>query len=106
MPETREIATRAMAEIIAIAAARGIDLGADATERTLTATTAPADSTSSLQRDVMEGKPSELDAQLGAMVRMARESGVPTRRSASRCYTLCCLRSGGRAGCVRPSTRQ
>ena len=33
-------------------------------------------STSSLQRDVMEGKPSELDAQLGAIVRLAKDAGV------------------------------
>jgi 2-dehydropantoate 2-reductase len=36
----------------------------------------PADATTSLQRDMMEAKPSELDAQLGAVVRMAAESGV------------------------------
>ena len=36
------------------------------------------ESTSSLQRDVMEGKMSELDAQLGTVVRLAREAGVPT----------------------------
>jgi 2-dehydropantoate 2-reductase len=34
------------------------------------------ESTSSMQRDVMQGKPSELDAQLGAVVRLAKESGV------------------------------
>ena len=33
---------------------------------------------SSLQRDIIEGKPSELDAQLGAVVRMGREAGVVT----------------------------
>ncbi len=35
-------------------------------------------STSSMQRDIMEGKPSELDAQLGAIVRLAKQSGVDT----------------------------
>jgi 2-dehydropantoate 2-reductase len=36
------------------------------------------DSTSSLQRDIIEGKPSELEAQPGAIVRMAREARVAT----------------------------
>lgn len=79
IPETREIAIRAMREMIAIANARGIDLGDDAIERTLERYERMApDSTSSLQRDIIEGKPSELEAQAGAIVRMARESQVAT----------------------------
>ncbi|MDQ6800150.1 MAG: 2-dehydropantoate 2-reductase [Acidobacteriota bacterium] len=79
IPETREIAIRAMAEVIAIAKARGIDLGDDAIERTLERYDKMAlDSTSSLQRDIIEGKPSELEAQAGAIVRMAREAKVAT----------------------------
>jgi 2-dehydropantoate 2-reductase len=77
MPEVRGIVDRALREIIAIAAARGIDLGDDAVQRTWDRYEGLApESTSSLQRDVMDGKPSELDAQLGAAVRLARESGV------------------------------
>jgi 2-dehydropantoate 2-reductase len=79
IPETREIAIRAMDEIIAVAKARGIDLGDDAVERTLARYDGMApDSTSSLQRDIIEGKPSELEAQAGAIVRMAREAKVAT----------------------------
>lgn len=79
MPETRAIAAGAMREIIAVAAARGVILGDEAVERTLARYDGlPAESTSSLQRDVMEGKPSELDAQLGAVARMARADGVDT----------------------------
>lgn len=80
MPETRDLATRAIREIIAVALARGVDLGGDAAvERTLARFDAlNADATSSLQRDIIEGKPSELDAQLGAAVRLGREAGVPT----------------------------
>src|SRR5262249_4508222 len=78
-PETRDIAIRALREMVAVAAARGVDCGADAVERTLERYDAMSpDSTSSLQRDIMEGKPSELEAQAGAVVRMAREAGVPT----------------------------
>ncbi len=79
IPETREIAIRAMHEMIAIAKARGIDLGDDAIERTLARYDGMApDSTSSLQRDIIEGKPSELEAQAGAIVRMAHEAKVAT----------------------------
>jgi 2-dehydropantoate 2-reductase len=35
-------------------------------------------STSSLQRDVMEGRPSELESQIGAVVRLGQEVGVAT----------------------------
>ena len=79
IPETRDIAVRALREMVAIAAARGVDVGADAVDRTLERYDGmPPDSTSSLQRDVMEGKPSELEAQAGAIVRMGREAGVQT----------------------------
>lgn len=78
-PETRDLAVRALREMMAVATARGVDLGAEALERTLARYDGlPLDATSSLQRDVMEGKPSELDAQLGALARMARAAGVET----------------------------
>ena len=79
MPDTRDLATRAIREIAALALARGVDLGGDAAvERTLARFDAlNADATSSLQRDIIDGKPSELDAQLGAVVRLGREAGVP-----------------------------
>jgi 2-dehydropantoate 2-reductase len=40
----------------------------------------PEDATSSMQRDIAAGKPSELESQNGAVVRMARETAldVPT----------------------------
>ena len=79
VPETRAMARRAIEELQALAHARGVSLDPNAVELTLQRmdNLAP-ESTASLQRDVMEGKPSELDAQLGAVVRMGRESGVPT----------------------------
>jgi 2-dehydropantoate 2-reductase len=36
------------------------------------------DGTTSLQRDIVEGRPSELEAWNGAVVRLGREAGVPT----------------------------
>jgi 2-dehydropantoate 2-reductase len=80
MPEPRELATRAMREIVDVARARGVDLGGDvAIDRTLARFDAlPPESTSSLQRDIIDGKPSELDAQLGAVVRLGEQTNIPT----------------------------
>jgi 2-dehydropantoate 2-reductase len=79
IPETRSMVERALKEVLDVAAARGAKLADDAIEATMKRyDSLPADSTSSLQRDVMDGRPSELDAQLGAVVRLGRESGVAT----------------------------
>ncbi len=65
--------------MIAVAAARGVKLDDDIVARTMERYDGlPPDATSSLQRDIMSGKPSELDAQLGAAVRHGRETGVAT----------------------------
>ena len=80
MLETRQLATSAIREIVSVALAQGVDLGGEtAVERTLARFDGlPPDATSSLQRDLMENRPSELDAQLGAVVRLSRAAGVPT----------------------------
>lgn len=68
---------KAMEEIYALAHARGINLPPNAIETVMAGVNAlPEDATSSMQRDIAAGKPSELEAQNGAVVRMARESGV------------------------------
>lgn len=76
--QIRTIVDASLREIVALAAARGVRLDDDAVEKTWQRydSLAPS-STSSLQRDVMDGKPSKLDAQLGAIVRLGSESGVP-----------------------------
>lgn len=79
IPETRELAAATLREMVQVAKARGVALDDDAIDRTLGRYDAmAADSTSSLQRDIMDGKPSELEAQLGAVVRMGREASVGT----------------------------
>jgi len=76
-PETRSLLLQAMEEIYALAHARGIALPEDSVEKAIASVDSlPADGTSSMQRDIAAGKPSELEAQNGAVVRMARESGV------------------------------
>ena len=79
LPESRAVADRALDELLAVARARGVDLGSEAKARTLSYMDAlPPDATASMQRDIIDGKPSELDAQVGAVVRMARAAGVAT----------------------------
>ena len=76
-PKWRPQMLNAMQEIYTLAHARGINLPPDSVDNVMAAVDAlPADATSSMQRDIAAGKPSELEAQNGAVVRMARESGV------------------------------
>jgi 2-dehydropantoate 2-reductase len=76
-PELRAQMLRAMEEIYSLAHARGITLPPDSIETVMTGVNAlPEDATSSMQRDIAAGKPSELESQNGAVVRMASESGV------------------------------
>ncbi|RZT27696.1 ketopantoate reductase [Kribbella sp. VKM Ac-2569] len=78
-PATRRLLTEATTEIRDIALARGIRLAEDVVPRTLAwVDQLPADGTTSLQRDLIAGRPSELDAWTGAVVRLGDESGVPT----------------------------
>ena len=77
LPETRRMAELSLQEIIAVAAARDIALPEGALQTAMNMYDAQVpESTASLQRDVMAGRPSELDAQIGAVVRFGRESDV------------------------------
>jgi len=67
----------AMEEIESLARARDVKLPDDAVAKAMAAVDGlPPDATSSMQRDIAAGKPSELESQNGAVVRMASESGV------------------------------
>lgn len=79
MPGTRAIAEAVLREIVAVAAAGGVQLDADAVEVTMGRIDAmPVEATTSMHRDLVQGRPSELDAQLGAVVRLGKQRGVPT----------------------------
>jgi 2-dehydropantoate 2-reductase len=81
--ETRQLLVEALSEIVPLAAAVGVVLPGDAVEQTLAFTDGiPADGTTSMQRDIMEGRPSELDAQVGAVVRLGTRArvAVPVHR--------------------------
>ena len=76
-PELRSQMIQAMNEIYDLAHARGVRLPADAIDTVMTGVNAlPEDATSSMQRDIAAGKPSELESQNGAVVRVARAAGV------------------------------
>jgi 2-dehydropantoate 2-reductase len=79
LPETRRMAELSLQEIIAVAEARNISLPEKALQMIMTMyDDLVPESTASLQRDVMEGRPSELDAQIGAVVRFGHEADVET----------------------------
>ncbi len=79
LPESRALLRRAMEEIAAVAAAHGVPLQDDAVAFAMNTVDAfPAEGTSSLQRDIAAGVPSELDAWTGAAVRLGATVGVAT----------------------------
>jgi 2-dehydropantoate 2-reductase len=78
IPETREMLRAAMQEVSELARAKGVAIRADAVARTLGFVDAlPKEATSSMQRDILEGRPSELEFQNGTVVRLGRAAGVP-----------------------------
>ena len=78
-PESRALLVAALEETFALARARGVNLPADAVQKTLAFIDGSApEIMASMQRDIMEGRPSELDAQNGTIVRLGRAAGVPT----------------------------
>jgi 2-dehydropantoate 2-reductase len=78
-PEIRQQLERAMREVLAVARAHGVGLPDDAVEETLAFTDSlPEEGTTSMQRDIIAGRPSELESQSGAVVRLGAERGVAT----------------------------
>ncbi len=79
IPDTREMTRQAMQEIYAVARARGVALPESSVDDAMTFfDSLPEEGTTSLQRDIAEGRRSELEAWNGAVVRMGRDAGVPT----------------------------
>jgi 2-dehydropantoate 2-reductase len=81
-PASRELLRRVVSEVREIARAEGIGLPDDLVERQLALTDSlePV-SYSSLYHDVTNGKPTELDALLGEVVRRGARAGAPTPAS-------------------------
>lgn len=78
-PPTRELLRQLMEEVAAVARSRGIQLDADVVSRALAfVDSIPTGGTASMQRDIADGKPSELEAIIGAVVRFGDANQVPT----------------------------
>ena len=77
-PETRALLEAAMLEVEAVARAADVALDAGVVAQTMAfcANMAPGQ-TASMQRDILDGKPSELESMIGVMVRLGAELGVP-----------------------------
>lgn len=78
-PQLKKMMRQTAEEIVAVAKAKGIYLSEILVEKQFQMIESqPYNTTSSLQRDMMEGKPSELEAQNGTVVKMGIELGIPT----------------------------
>ncbi len=77
--ETRQLMTELLTEIYLLSQKIGINIKPDFVEKTVALIdTYPYDSTSSLTRDVWDGKPSEIEYQNGTVVRLGEKYGVET----------------------------
>jgi len=75
----RELFVSGMREVVAVAAQRGVELAPELIDANLEfVDRLPADGTTSLLRDVRDGRRTELEALAGAMCRLGRAAGVPT----------------------------
>jgi 2-dehydropantoate 2-reductase len=78
IPETRRLLSEAFQEIVAVATAKGIKLPPGIVAKTLDFVDGlPEAATASLQRDIVAGRPSELDSMSGAVARAGQALGVP-----------------------------
>jgi len=76
---TRDLLQRILEEAASVARATGVPLAGDSPGRAMAFvdSMAPA-STASMQRDISEGRPSELEAIIGVIVRLGRGAGIAT----------------------------
>ncbi|HEX9112134.1 MAG TPA: ketopantoate reductase C-terminal domain-containing protein, partial [Terriglobales bacterium] len=78
-PPTRALLQQVMEEVAAVASQRGVRQAGDIVARTMSfIDSMPKEGTASMQRDVADGRPSELEAIIGSVVRFGKEAGVPT----------------------------
>jgi 2-dehydropantoate 2-reductase len=77
-PGPRRLLEQALDEIHRVAVGHAVALPGDVVARTLAfIDTLPAGGSASMQRDIMQDRPSELEAQVGAVVRLGERVGVP-----------------------------
>ena len=77
-PQTEELLVQLMREVHAVGRASGVAVGDDGPRALALVDALPPESTASMQRDIVDGKPSELEAIIGVLVRLGEELGVRT----------------------------
>ena len=78
-PETRALVTTCLEEIASVAQSQDVVLPENAIETTWAAYDGLFESgIASMQRDIMTGRPSELETQVGAVVRLGQQAGIET----------------------------
>lgn len=89
LPETRQLLIQIMKEIYNVAQARDIILPKDVIDKTVNFFDGlPPEGTASMQRDIINGLPSELDVQNGAVVRLGQDVGIDTPVNSFIYYSL------------------
>lgn len=79
LKETRQLMVELLNEIYQLSQKIGIKIAGDFLDKSISFIDSfPPDSTSSLTRDVLEGKPSEIEYQNGTVVRLGEKYGVDT----------------------------
>jgi 2-dehydropantoate 2-reductase len=79
MPESRDMLVMSIREVFDVAVANGVGVDEAAVDATMGfIDQLPPGGTASMQRDIMAGRPSELNEQSGAVVRFGETGGVQT----------------------------
>jgi 2-dehydropantoate 2-reductase len=79
IPETRALVTACLEEIVSVAQSQNVALPENAVETTWAIYDSLFEAgIASMQRDVMMGRPSELETQVGAVVRLGQQAGIET----------------------------
>lgn len=98
LKETREMMIGLLREIFLLAKSIGIRIESDFVEKTVSAVDSfPYESTTSLSRDVMEGRPSEIEYQNGTVVKLAEKYhlNVPVNKFIYNCILPMELKARG-----------
>jgi 2-dehydropantoate 2-reductase len=80
LPETRQLLAGAMREVFAVACACGAALPDDAVEQAMASLDSGPATGNGNMKDILAGRPSELETETGAIVRLARKVGVEVPR--------------------------
>ncbi len=75
-PETRQLLEKSMREVVTVARAFGTVLSDDVVEQSIQTLDRAPEAAIGNMRDIIDGRPSELEVEVGAIVRLARRLGV------------------------------